>query len=190
LSKWISKNKPKLVVEIGSGQGICSGKIDLRKKKYIGIEPSKILVRRSRKLYKNKNTKFIVGNAYKLPIANEIADGVFSVNVYFHLKNIRIASKELSRILKQKGKFLIITANPLSYRVWESSYFNYKKNKYKIVGKVKVPVNPMSKNIFYLHTFSKIKNSLIKNGLKIDPIKIFGDLGKRKLFIAISGHKK
>lgn len=190
LSKWVSKNNPKLIVEIGSGQGICSSKINLKKREYIGIEPSEALVKRSKKLYKDKNKKFIVGSAYKLPIETEAADRVFSVNVWFHLKNIRKASMELARILKQNGKFLIVTANPKSYNVWESQYFDYKKDKYKIVGKVKVPVHPMSKNIFYLHPSNKIKKNLIDSGLKIDSIKMFGDLGRGKLFIAIYGHKK
>ncbi len=190
LSKWFSKNKSALVVDIGCGQGICATKIDLKKGKYIGIEPSEILVRRAKKLYKAENIKFVIGSAYALPVHNEIANCVFSVMVWFHLKNLGKAAKELARVLKTKGKFLIITANPARYDSWEGSYFDYIKDAKKIVGKVKVPINPMSKSIFYLHDKSEIQESLIHNGLKISSIRQFGDFGRGKLFIVISGYKK
>ncbi|KND48699.1 MAG: hypothetical protein AB198_00045 [Parcubacteria bacterium C7867-003] len=48
LSTWVGEIQPKVLVEIGSGQGICSSKIDLDGVNYIGIEPSGVLVSRAK----------------------------------------------------------------------------------------------------------------------------------------------
>ncbi len=191
LKKWATKIKPDTIIEIGSGQGICSEKINLKKKSfYIGIEPSIHLVRRARRLYKKSNRKFIIGSANHIPIKSSSADAVFSVNVWFHLMNLKKASAELSRILKQHGQFLIITANPKAYRKWESFYFNYKKRGKKIVGKVKVPVTSLSLSIFYKHSLKDIKKSLNSNNLSISNIKEIGRIDKKtKLFISVLGKK-
>ncbi|MFA6476407.1 MAG: class I SAM-dependent methyltransferase [Candidatus Paceibacterota bacterium] len=190
LKSWVRDISPKFVVEIGSGQGICSSKIDLGEGRYLGVEPSQPLVRRANELYKDKKKEFVVGNAYELPLPDEAVDAVFSVNVWFHLEKLDEASSELSRALKLDGKFLIITANPSWYDVWESFYFDQKKDEGKIVGKVNVPVNPMSKSTFYLHSLENIKKSLEENGLCIDEIREIGDFGGgQNIFIAINGQK-
>ncbi len=190
LESWISKIRPQLIVEIGSGQGICSDNIELGQGKYIGVEPSRALVERAHELYEDGERDFVVGNAYELPLPNEIADAGFSVNVWFHLENIGQASKELARVLKADGKFLIITANPSQNDIWESFYFDRRKDGKKIVGKVNVPINPMSKNTFYQHTLDEIKEALVKSGLEIDEVRELGDYGEgEKIFVAISGHK-
>lgn len=192
LKKWVKKVSPKKLVEVGSGQGICSEKLGNKKMKYIGIEPSATLIRRARNLYKGKNRKFLRGNIYKLPLRNRSADSVFSVNVWFHLKNLNKASKEMSRILALNGKFLIITGNPNSYKVWESFYYEYAKKGKKIVGRVRIPINHLSRNTFYLHKYKEIADALRENKLKIDKVEKFGAAKKYKddgLFIAIKGHK-
>jgi len=192
LTKWVNENKPGVVVEIGCGQGICSEKIQYSNGEYIGVEPSKPLVVRANDLYRQDNRDFVVGNAYEIPLQTEIADAVFSVNVWFHLENVDKASKELARILKSGGRFLIITANPNDYKTWESFYFDHDQDEKKIIGKVNVPVNPMSKSIFYKHSLDDITEALNKAGLKIDKVKGFAHMDEQHeagLFIEIEGFK-
>ncbi len=192
LKKWVFDLHPKILVEVGAGQGICSEKIKTDAfTTYFGIEPSVFLVERAQFLYDKPNRKFIVGNAYHIPFENEKADGVFSVNVWFHLADINLASYELSRILKLKGKFLIITANPEAYEVWESFYYDHKKEGKRISGKVKVPINPLSSSIFYEHTPYEIKQSLESNSMQILKIDKLGIIDKvqQKLFLAIAGER-
>lgn len=190
LRKWAEELKPKTIVEIGAGQGVCADKVQISGSKYIGVEPSEFLVQRAEEKNSADNREFILGSAYSLPFEKGIADAVFSVGVWFHLGDLATASKEMNRIMKSSGEFLIVTANPDKNSVWESFYVDAEKIDNKVVGKVMVPVNPLSKNIFHLHTLEDIKSSLNQVGLEIKSIERFGkSKDNSDLFIAIRGRK-
>jgi SAM-dependent methyltransferase len=192
LKKWVSKVSPKVLVEIGAGQGICSDKIgDENFTTYIGIEPSVYLVDRALFLYTKPNKKFVVGNAYDLPFKNKQVDAAFSVNVWFHLADIRRAGSELSRILKTKGQFLIITANPKAKNTWESFFLEKEKEGNKITGKIAVPVNPLSSSVIFEYTLDELTHSLESNSLHITKTDELGRVEgePHPLFIAISGER-
>jgi len=181
------------IVEIGSGQGICSQYLGSFFGQYIGIEPSQVLTNRAIELYgKNQNRTFKEGNAYSLPIEDGTIDGVFSVNVWFHLANLDNAAIELARILKKGGVFNIITANPGSYEAWRNFFEHYTEEGKLISGKVNVPVNPLSRNDVYLHTMAEIKDSLENAGLTITETKSLGLISKypnSPLFVSVQGIK-
>lgn len=178
-----------VVIDVGSGQGLCSTKID-GYEKYIGVEPSPRLVDRARELYSRKDREFIVGDAYNLPLENETADSVFSINVWFHLGDVNKSSSELSRVLKRGGKFLIVTADNDEIDLWKSFYINPEIDEEKMVGEVKVPVVNLSRNTFYFHTNQGIVDSLAKNGLKTNTLKKLGKVDAGNLFIVIDGVKE
>lgn len=192
LRRWAEKVRPKVIVEIGSGQGICADKVQLPGTQYVGVEPSQFLVERARELYPSQDREFTIGNAYTLPLSDEYADAVFSVNVWFHLENLQKASGELARILKPGGNFLISTAHPDSYSVWESFFFDPKIEGKKIDGKVRVPVNPLSRTVIYKHSLREIEDALTENGLVVEGTEGFGSIEEYKdkgIFISIFGHK-
>ena len=193
LRGWSSKVGSGVVVEIGSGQGICSQQFDDFNGEYIGVEPSEILTKRGKELYgSNTNFHFAVGNAYELPVESGSADGVFSVNVWFHLLNLKKASAELARILKKGGIFNIVTTNPASYELWETFFEDYTKEGKMISGKVKIPINALSRNDFYMHTMSEMTEALEDAGLKIVSVNTLGTMPKHPdspLFISIEGCK-
>jgi len=190
LRKWIENNHPENVLEVGSGQGVCSDKLGLETGRYIGVEPSQALVQRSKELYGDKtNRDFLVGNAYDLPVKEGSIDCVFSVNVLFHLGDLVKASSELFRVLRGGGKFLIVTANPNSYDAWKSFYDNPSEGDGYFEGKVNTPVVPLSKNIFYTHTLENIEKSIERAGLKTQNIKELADGDEKVLFISIGGEK-
>lgn len=189
LRNWTEQVSPEVLIEIGAGQGICAEKCELKTGKYIGIEPSIPLVRRAEELYSNEEREFLVGNAYKLPVSSEFADACFSVNVWFHLEDLGLASRELSRILKPDGKFLIITPNPESTELWESWYTDATKDGKKLVGKINLPVNSLSKNVFYQHTLQEITEAFEDSGLKVESIKSFAPVDEKDIFIEIQGKK-
>lgn len=192
LKSWVSEIKPNIIVEVGSGQGICSNKLGDFNGKYIGIEPSRYLTERANELYKSNNKIFEIGNVYNLPINDEEVDAVFSVMVWFHLGDLKKASEELARVLKTNAKFYIITANPNLYNVWESFFSNYEKKDNKLIGEVQVPIKSLSKNIIHLHSIDDIKNNLEKAGLKIESIEKFGaseENDDEGLMIGIKGVK-
>lgn len=66
IKNWLAKIKPAVLIDIGCGQGICSifaGK----KTKYIGIDPSPVLIKRAKEIYSAPNKEFIEGDALRLP---------------------------------------------------------------------------------------------------------------------------
>lgn len=180
------------ILEIGAGQGICAEKIE-SPATYIGIEPSEPLVQRALERYAAPNRHFIVGDAYKMPILSASIDAAFSVNVWFHLQDLTRASQELSRVLKRSGEFLIITADPDAYDLWESFFETSEKEGKRIVGKINIPVNPLAKNVFYQHTLQEMTTALTAAGLtttSIDKLAIPPEVTALTdvLFIAIRGH--
>ncbi len=189
LENWLNQQDIESVIEIGSGQGICSDKLKDFKGKYIGVEPSKTLTQRAKKLYDSDQRQFVVGDAYHLPIKSEEVEAGFSVMVWFHLEDLDKASEELSRVLKTDGKFFIVTANPNAEKTWESFYFDHQKEGKKITGKVNVPINPMSKSIHYQHTQEEILTALKDNGLEVEQINEFEVVNDEKIFCSFEGKK-
>lgn len=193
LKKWSHDLAPKVILEIGSGQGVCSSVVDIIDK-YIGIEPSHFLVNRAKELYKESNKEFLISNSYQIPLSDSSVDAAFSVGVWFHIENLDEAHKELYRVIKQQGEIMIVTSNPDMHSLWEKWFDNPTKDGKKIIGKVFVPSGVMSKNIFYMHSESEIVNSLEKNGFNIESIQKFG-YGKEKkrrdgIWMAITARKR
>ncbi len=196
LSKWAEENDFGTIVDIGMGQGGCADSVQVRKNiKYIGIEPSLPLVNRAIEKHSRENREFVVGSAYDLPLDDGVAGAAFAINVWFHLKNLQAASKELSRILKPGGKFLICTANPEAYDDWKSRFdADAKEDEESIDGRIYVPVNPLSRNLFFKHPMNKIMDAFRDNGLTVDRSKTNGIFDSRNgpivpLFINFFGHK-
>ena len=201
LAEWIQRIKPQNVLDIGCGQGICANAIGDDSVKYIGVDPSEALIKRANEKYPKDNRSFIVANAYNLPFKNDSIDASFSITVWFHLENLDDASRELARVLKPGGHFMIVTADPDSYDLWETHYDDIKREGNKIIGSSKVLLNPdepvqkyavMSKNNFYTHSMEDIISSLTKYGLIIESANKIGFLPihpGRSLFINIMGLK-
>ena len=189
LQKWFEKTSKGVVVDIGSGQGICSLKIS-GYSRYIGVEPSSFLVARAKELYSSPERDFLEGDAYALPLLGTGCDNAFSINVWFHLENLQKASEELARVLKRGGKFFIHTADGDALDFWKACYINPQIQGKKMIGEVKVPVNNLSVNTFYMYDNAEVFSALEKAGLKILNVTKLGLPEKEKpIFIAIEGEK-
>lgn len=165
--KWTDELAPSVLVEIGAGQGICSSKISPKVENYIGLEPSSTLVGIAKEKYQTSKNQFAIGNAYETGLEANSVDAAFSVGVWFHIKDLDRAHKELFRILKTGGEFLIFTSNPDKHQLWESWFIDPKKEGNTLDGKVKVPTGTLSRNLFYLHSEEELTDSLSKNNLKL-----------------------
>lgn len=130
INSWMDQYSLQKILDLGSGQGICATKINLKNREYIGVEASPFLVDRAKKLYPVFKSQYILGNAYELPFKDETFDGCFSIAVWHLLENLYKASFELSRVLKKRGRFLLITANQKYEKEWTKSY-----DKVEIIGK-------------------------------------------------------
>jgi ubiquinone/menaquinone biosynthesis C-methylase UbiE len=191
IKKWMKTIKPKSVVDIGCGQGVCSNLID-QKIKYIGIDPSKKLIKRAKELYKAPNREFIIGDAYKIPLENNNTDAVLSIWVWSHLEDLEKAAREMYRILKPGCHFLTITANPDTYDIRKTFYKSFKEDEGCLVGTFDLGEGRVLTNtILYLHTKKRIIRAIDKSKLKIDKIDTIGlkDTYPGGLNILIKGHK-
>jgi ubiquinone/menaquinone biosynthesis C-methylase UbiE len=192
IKRWLKQFQQKTVIDIGCGQGAVS-ELFYEKINYIGIDPSEDLIKRAKKKYESLNRKFVIGSAYELPLDSNSADGAMSIWVWSHLENLKSASEEMFRVLKQNGRFLIITASPDTYEERKTFYKSYKIHGNKLVGTFDLGNGKaLSDTTLYLHTKRDMKESITKAGLIIEKIEKLGqaetsDLG---LYIVIEGYKK
>jgi ubiquinone/menaquinone biosynthesis C-methylase UbiE len=187
LQQWIDEYKPTKVLDIGAGQGIVSK--FFKKGEYLGIEPSATLVNIAKEKY--GDDKFVIGNAYNIPALNSSFDGAISINVWFHLEDLLTASKELSRILKKDGHFLIITVNPEAYSSWIKFYKNPQIIGKRLEGAVEIPLATLPRNVVFMNDKKELFSCLEKSDLCVTEVDLFSpDEDGINLFCAITGYKK
>lgn len=191
LRTWIENVPRGTIIDIGAGQGRCSELLHDEGKFYIGVEPSAYLVERAREKYQREYRQFIIGNAYDLPVPDSSAEAAFSINVWFHLADLDTASKELSRILKSQGRFLVCTANPNAFDVWLGMFEDPYTDEQKIDGKVCLPVNPLSRNLLFKHRAEDMLVAFARHGLLVEETVVNGLLPEhaKPLFVSYIGKK-
>lgn len=192
IGSWLAKHKPGELVEIGCGQGSCS-RVVPKNINYTGIDQSKTLLDRAKKIYPEKNKSFLEGDAYKLPIKDDFADAILSIWVWSHLEKLDKASKEMFRILKSEGRFLIITANPETYDERKGFYTDPKINGNLLTGDFELGEGKkLRQTTLYLHTVDEIKTAITNTGLIIASITRLGKENRnhKGLYLAIEGYKK
>ncbi len=189
IQSWVEKNSLTEILEIGSGQGICSDKINLDDRRYTGVDPSPKMIERAQQLYSRENRSFVGGNIYSLPFASEIFDGAFSILVWHLLSNLEAAARELARVLKPGGQFLIVTANPKAYAAWKAFYDNFQLDGKRLEGTM-ILNGSQSHDVLFLHTIDELSNSLKKFSLNIQEEETFRpDQSGVHLLISIKGKK-
>jgi ubiquinone/menaquinone biosynthesis C-methylase UbiE len=199
IAQWVERKAPEKILEIGCGQGVSSDKIPLSvgTRKYVGIEPSPVLLNRAKELYEDRNRSFIAGNAYALPFIDQSFDAVFSVLVWHLLGDLKQAAVELSRVLTSQGQsqvqgqFLTITANPAAYSVWTENYIEKKQEGRRFEGFSLSSSGAVLRDVLHLHTLDEILHSLAKAGLKVDHTETLRPSSASGLgtFLLIRGHK-
>ncbi len=190
VNAWIKKNNLKNILDVGCGQGICSEKIDLEGRSYIGVEPSRLMAERANELYQGVNRHFIRGNIYDLPVTDQSFDGIFSILVWHLLSDLDTAASELSRVLASGGKFLIITANPEAYKTWKTFYKEFKLDGKRLYGTLELSDGTKSTDTLFLHTSDEILESFQKVSLRIAGMETFRPSADgENIFISFAGSK-
>jgi SAM-dependent methyltransferase len=173
LNAWLDRTSPIEVLEIGSGQGVCSDHIDLEGRNYTGVEPSPLLLARAKELYPHPNRRFVLGNVYDLPVSDGAFDSAFSILVWHLLSDLKKSARELSRVLKTRGHFQIVTANPDAYDEWKKLYTDFSLEGKRLEGRMQLDDQSISHDVLYLHTLTEIKDSLRAAGLETQKTEIF-----------------
>jgi ubiquinone/menaquinone biosynthesis C-methylase UbiE len=189
LAQWIKAKSASRVLEIGCGQGICSDYTNMGGGSYTGLDPSRLLIERAKELYKDINRQFIIGTAENLPFDDSHFHAIFSVAVWHLLPDLKKASKELARVLKTEGNFLIISANPDAYTQWTKNYEKPSIEGSKFEGKMKLSDGSMATETLFLHSREEILGALKDEELKVHCVNTFRDSGPHPLFIQIEGQK-
>ena len=166
LRDWIGSHQFQEILEIGCGQGAASITAP-DKSKYTGIDPSPLLLARANELYTHSNREFKLGNAYSLPFSDNYFDAIFSVTVWHLLKDIQRAASELSRTLIAGGKFLIVTANPEAYLLWDKIFTESKLDGNRLEGTIIEDGKVVAKDVLYLHTSKELLKSFQNVNLSI-----------------------
>lgn len=191
LRKW-SEGIQGLLVDVGSGDGICADYVQSKGCWYVGVEPGKELTAHANSNREKAARNFIEGDAYSIPLPDGVANAVMSVNVWFHLRDPLAAAKEMARIMERDAKFLISTANPKSYQHWERMFdAGAQITEHVIRGSVNVPGGSMQ-SIIYKHTFDDLIGALEEAGLTPHLTTSFGDKANNQpdgLFLNIEGVK-
>ncbi|MBY0518591.1 MAG: class I SAM-dependent methyltransferase [Bacteriovoracaceae bacterium] len=165
INQWLREFEIKNVLDLGSGQGVCTEKLNLADREYTGVEPSSFLLTRAKELY--PNYQFINGNAYHLPFAEESFDGVFSIAVWHLLQDINQAHAELNRVLRKDGKFLIITANPNNRADWIASYEKVEEDGSQLIGINTNEAGVGISDTLFLRSKEELLQTLDRNNLKV-----------------------
>lgn len=192
IRNWLGKNTPSSVVEVGCGQGIISKQFDSAIK-YIGVDPSDALINRANQLYASESHIFIKGDAYKLPFEDASTEAILSVWVWSHLQDLRLAAREMARVLKPNGSFLIINANPDTYEERKGFYKSYEIVDGVLVGDFDLGNNRvLSQGTLHFHSRQSMLDALSEAGLRIAGIETLGhkESYTEGLYIAIRGHKQ
>lgn len=112
-----------VILDIGAGTGNYS--VELAKQGYqvIALEPSKIM-RESGK--KHPNLMWLEGFAEDLPLEDNSVDGIISTLAIHHFSDLKVAFKEMVRVIKSNGKIVIFAADPRlcpDNSCWLQDYF-------------------------------------------------------------------
>lgn len=93
------------------GCGIGSFEQNLTSLNIIGLDISEEMLEEARK---RSDKTFIQGNAEELQFKDSTFDAVFTVTTLEFLDDYRKAIKEIARVIKPKGKLLVMMLNPQS----------------------------------------------------------------------------
>lgn len=105
------------LLDIGGGFGRLTSEYVHLFKKCLLIDPSKKLSDEAKQLceqYRNFSVK--QGYIEKIPVGKEQFDVVITVRTFHHLKNLPLAIKNISQVVKPNGYFILEFANKIRFK--------------------------------------------------------------------------
>jgi len=109
--KYYAK-RSRRILECGCGAGTTLQLCWQPKAQFTGLDISRYAIRKAKIKWKNKrNVRLMVGDVRNLPFVKESFDFVFSAYVLEHVINVQNMVDEMVRVLKKRGKILLIAPN-------------------------------------------------------------------------------
>lgn len=112
----LSLNRNMVCVDVGCGGGYISKEIYNRFKcKVIGFDISISAIKFATENNSFDCCNYFVSSASNIKLPDSTADVILCIGVLEHIKDIDSALREIYRILKDNGKFVIVTSNYYSF---------------------------------------------------------------------------
>lgn len=105
-------NRKKSVLDLGCSDGYGSFLIAKKSKETIALDVDENTIESARKKYNMANLKFVLGSALSLKWNNKF-DIVVSFQVIEHLSDVELYLREIKKVLKKGGTFIVSTPNRL-----------------------------------------------------------------------------
>jgi len=114
--------KKAAVADIGAGTGNYSYELAKYGYRVCALEPSEVMQRQAKK---HNNLEWVKGVAENIPIKENSFDGAVSILASHHFNSLQTAVGEIARILKNKGTFVLFSADPRNTDndCWIKKYF-------------------------------------------------------------------
>lgn len=183
----------KIVVDVASGTGYGTKIMSFHASKVIGIDNSKSAIEYSKRHHFSEKIEYLVGDALKLPLDSSSVDVVVSFETIEHLPDQKKFIKEVKRILKPDGIFIVSTPNEDEFM--EGNEFHLHEFTLKELKKL-ISNNFKHNQFFYQSSWfstgllgeSKFTKSFAEN---IYTTKTFSDTkGKALFFICVAGNSE
>ncbi len=151
--EFLSPQTGENYLDIGCGTGNYTCALASEDYRFFGIDPSETMLEKARR--KNCNVIWQNGTAENLPFENNFFAGAIASLTIHHWQDLTKAFCEISRVLKYKGKFVLLTSLPeQTAGYWLTEYFP----------------EMMRDSVEQLPAFSEIENALSAANLKIEKL--------------------
>ena len=180
----VNLKENEIILDVGSGSGDIAGEIlkeNLSTSLYLLDLNEEMLLEGRKRLKKEKNIKYFIGNAEKLNFENNFFD---KYTISFCLRNVTkylLSIKEAYRVLKPGGKYCCLEFSTPKSSLISSSYKIYKSKILPLLGEViakdKNAYKYLSESIDLFPSQEELSKNLRDYGFsKVETINLFNGI--------------
>ena len=180
----VNLKENEIILDVGSGSGDIASEIlkeNLSTSLYLLDLNEEMLLEGRKRLKKEKNIKYFIGNAEKLNFENNFFD---KFTISFCLRNVTeylLSIKEAYRVLKPGGKYCCLEFSTPKSSLISSSYKIYKSKILPLLGEIvakdKNAYKYLSESIDLFPSQEELSNVLVNCGFeKVKSINLFNGI--------------
>jgi len=173
-----------IILDVGSGSGDIASKIlkeNIPTNLYLLDQNKEMLLEGKKRLKKQKNIKYFIGNAEKLNFKNNFFD---KYSISFCLRNVTeylLSIKEAYRVLKPGGKYCCLEFSTPKSSLISNSYKIYKSKILPLLGEIvakdRNAYNYLSESIDLFPSQEELSKNLHDCGFsKVETINLFNGI--------------